>query len=351
MAVDKYTLAPYFSCGFYKDELDLGFGSILLTIVDKEQQRVYLKAAAFMQEPRTLDELKHFIFSNATSHQRDIYENFISNNFLMNINDLDFDDRYSRSYLYYNLSGADPKNIQAKLQQKHVVILGCGGIGNIISVNLATAGVGQLTLVDDDHIELSNLTRQIMFNEHDVGKNKTDVLKQALVNRNHNVHIETINVRCDTFEKMLTLPASDLIVASGDSAHICAYLNQYAHRTNIPFLNVCYIQDIACWGPFIIPGKTPCYDCFSHTNIADNEKDNDNEMAQLVKAINQSYKAPSFGPVNMLSASLATLDVVKFLADFGTIQSLNRRVGVWTHDLKIEYQHYHQNPNCTCCAI
>ncbi|MBO2531192.1 MAG: hypothetical protein CW348_15340 [Thermobifida sp.] len=72
-------------------------------------------------------------------------------------------DRYSRHSLFHWLSGADPQEVQERLARSHVVFLGCGGIGNLMSVNLATAGVGQVTLVDSDLIEKSNLTRQYLF--------------------------------------------------------------------------------------------------------------------------------------------------------------------------------------------
>ncbi len=345
--MEKYLLAPYVSCGFCNNELDIGFGSILITITDKIDQEAYLKATFFIKNPRTLNEFKEFIFNETRANNKElVYENFILKNFLIKENAYDPDERYSRDHLFYNLSGADPKVAQKKLESKHVVILGCGGIGNIIATNLATSGIGKLTLVDNDDIELSNLTRQILFCEADVGNKKTSTLKEALLSRNNNVSIDTLNIICDSQEKIKQLPACDLIVASGDSDNICIYLNKYSFSNKIPFVNVGYIQDIACWGPFIIPGKTSCFECFSCNNIANQE----NELQFLIEGINKGYKAPSFGGINMLAAASATLDIIKYLGEFGEIQSLNKRVGIWTDTLKIEYQTYQQNPECTLCA-
>lgn len=345
--MEKYLLAPYVSCGFYKDDLDIGFGSILVTIKGKCDQEAYLKVAFFIKTPKTLNELKEFIFNETLANDKKlVYENFLLKNFLIKENDYDSEDRYSRDHLFYNLSGKDPKVVQKSLEKKHVIILGCGGIGNIIATNLATSGIGKLTLIDNDHIELSNLTRQILFSEDDVGNKKTSTLKQALLSRNNNVTIDTLNVICDSQEKIKHLPTCDLIVASGDSDNICTYLNKYSFSNKTPFINVGYIQDIACWGPFIIPGETACYECFSNSNIASRE----NELQFLVESINKGYKAPSFGAINMLAAASATLDIMKFLGDFGEIQCLNKRVGIWTDTLKIEHQNYQKNPGCTLCA-
>ncbi|WP_273789640.1 ThiF family adenylyltransferase [Bartonella sp. ML70XJBT] len=75
--------------------------------------------------------------------------------------------RYSRSHLHYQSYGMHPASVQHTLLQKSVVILGRGGIGNHVSAMLAASGVGKLTLVDNDVIELTNLTRQILFTEED----------------------------------------------------------------------------------------------------------------------------------------------------------------------------------------
>lgn len=345
--MEKYVLAPYISCGFCKDELDIGFGSILITITDKSDQSAYLKAALFMKTPRTLSELENFIMCETiSSNKSSVYENFLLKNFLIREENYNLENRYSRNYFFYNLSGSDPAIVQEKLEKKHVIVLGCGGIGNIVAINLATSGIGKLTLVDNDCIELSNLTRQILFCENDTGNKKASTLKEALLSRNKNVTINTLDILCDSYDKIKNLPSCDLIVASGDSSNICHYLNKHSFSSNTPFINVGYIQDVACWGPFIIPGKTACYECFSAHNIANQE----NELKSMVEKINFDYKAPSFGAINMLAAASATLDVIKFLGGIGSVQSLNKRIGIWTDNLKIEYQDYQKRTDCTLCA-
>lgn len=95
-----------------------------------------------------------------------------------------FKNRYSRNHLHYQSYGMNPETVQYTLSQKMVVILGCGGIGSHVSVILASSGVGKLILVDNDVIEISNLTRQILFTEQDVGLPKTTVLRRELLQRN-----------------------------------------------------------------------------------------------------------------------------------------------------------------------
>lgn len=91
-------------------------------------------------------------------------------------------------------------------------------------------------------------------------------------------------------------------LTSIDAGDVIDETNEHAIRNKIPFINVGYIQDIAAWGPFVIPGKTGCLACQS---IIANEKGTTKEMTNKINKINRHYQAPSFGAVNMLAASLA----------------------------------------------
>lgn len=115
----------------------------------------------------------------------------------MNI-DFNLNNRYSRNHLFYNLYGADHLLVQKKLLSKHVTIIGCGGIGSHISYLLTTAGIGKITLVDNDIIEVSNLNRQFLFTEQDIGKKKTKILSRELKKRNSLIEINTIEININS---------------------------------------------------------------------------------------------------------------------------------------------------------
>lgn len=100
--------------------------------------------------------------------------------------DADFSDadRNSRANLYYRLVGLEPQAAINRLQKMTIAIVGCGGIGNYLSQILATTGAGTLILIDDDKIELSNISRQFLFSESDVGCLKIDIIERELKKRN-----------------------------------------------------------------------------------------------------------------------------------------------------------------------
>ncbi|GIU16106.1 thiamine biosynthesis protein ThiF [Shewanella sp. MBTL60-112-B2] len=93
----------------------------------------------------------------------------------MSLTDSDFL-RYSRQVLLPEVG----EKGQITIAKSHVVIIGVGGLGNLVAQQLAAAGVGHITLIDGDRVELSNLPRQLLFNDTDIGKNKALVAKEKL---------------------------------------------------------------------------------------------------------------------------------------------------------------------------
>lgn len=143
------------------------------------------------------------------------------------------------------------------------------------------------------------------------------------------------------------LPTCDLLVVSADSPGLTGLVNARCVASETAWLNACYVNDIAVWGPLVVPGTTGCWDC---RPLTAHPPEDDTELAALVARINGRYQAPSNGPVNMLASSLAALDVLRHLGGFGTPASLNRRVAVWSHDLALDQQAAERDPGCPTCA-
>lgn len=340
--------APYMKAGIQDKILYLGFGSIISKIDNEMEQELYLELLNYWLNPRSIEDVTENWIRNGCplASIEKLISNLLEKKYVIDFDSYNRDEMYSRNHLFFNLSGVDPKTVQRKLKKSHVVILGCGGIGNLISVTLATSGVGKLTLIDDDSIEMSNLTRQFLFTKRDVGSKKTVILKRELLMRSENIEIDTFEekVSRSLLEKIENIA---LIVLSADSADCLPLVNQFCAEHKVPYINIGYVQDIAVWGPFYIPGMTGCVYC---QNIIAGEKGVNGKLAESLKAINSRYQAPSNGGVNMLSASLGVLDILKFLGGFGTVHSKNQRVGLWTHNLTLEKQGCELNSGCLYCA-
>ena len=112
-------------------------------------------------------------------------------------------DRFSRQISLFESLGISPieaEKIQKKLQNSNVVILGLGGTGSYALHSLAAIGVGKITAVDFDKVELSNISRQMLYSEKDIGKLKTEVALEKIIKVNSSVEYNFINKKLETIE-------------------------------------------------------------------------------------------------------------------------------------------------------
>jgi molybdopterin/thiamine biosynthesis adenylyltransferase/rhodanese-related sulfurtransferase/molybdopterin converting factor small subunit len=106
---------------------------------------------------------------------------------------------------------------QRKLKSASVLIIGAGGLGTPSATYLAAAGVGRIGIVDFDVIEKSNLHRQVLYTEQDIGKSKADVAKARLMEINPNITVEVHKVRLDSSNALEVLGAYDVILDGTDN--------------------------------------------------------------------------------------------------------------------------------------
>ena len=125
---------------------------------------------------------------------------------------------------------------QQKLKQARVLIAGVGGLGCPIALYLTTAGVGHLGLIDDDVVSLSNLHRQVLYNEADIGQPKAECAVRHLQAKNSDIHIEGYPFRLDK-ENAEALIAKYDIVVDGCDNHATRYLiSDVCHRQQKPYV-------------------------------------------------------------------------------------------------------------------
>lgn len=350
----KQLLANYVHLDMKGKDLILASGLHLRKVADVRLQKVIVEACKNWRKPATRDEVAEQLRiklspgeSTLIPFALDILQ---SGPFLIESSLYDRNNRYSRHSLYFNLSEGKPKEIQERIKRSKVAVVGCGGIGNFMAVPLATAGVGQIVLVDHDVIELSNLTRQIMFTEAEVGKSKVEVLKKKIEERNSEVKVSTVDLRISTYADLEKLPKDiDLIVLSADGkteemGSVVFLVNKFCIENKIPFINVGYIEDIAVWGPLVVPGITACQNCERAALLGTQ----DETFLREVASINGTYQSPSSSPVNAIASSAAMADVLRFLGGYGEVASLDKRLAIRTDTFEKLEMPFHKNQDCFC---
>ena len=125
---------------------------------------------------------------------------------------------------------------QGRVRQAHVAIVGMGGLGCPVSLYLAAAGVGKLSLIDADEVSLSNLQRQILFTEDDIGSNKASVAARHLRVRNSDIHIVAHPCKLTPDNAASLLAEVDMVIDCSDNFYARYLINDTCFKANIPWI-------------------------------------------------------------------------------------------------------------------
>ena len=165
-------------------------------------------------------------------------------------------DKYSRQVMLEEIG----YNGQLKLKNAKVCIVGTGGLGNPITTRLAAMGVGTLRIIDRDVIELSNLHRQTMFDEDDVGQVKVEVAAKKLQKLNSDCTIEALAVSVNEYTALEVVQGCDVVIDALDSVNARYALNKACVKYNIPFVTGAAVG-VSGQVFTILPKESACYYC------------------------------------------------------------------------------------------
>ena len=165
-------------------------------------------------------------------------------------------DRFSRQIMLEEIG----YNGQLKLKNAKVCVVGTGGLGNPITTRLTAMGIGTLRIVDRDVIELSNLHRQIMFDEDDVGQVKVEVAAKKLKKLNPDCNVEALAVSVNDYNALEVIEGCDVVIDALDSVNARYALNKACVKLNIPFVTGAAVG-VSGQVFTVLPKKSACYFC------------------------------------------------------------------------------------------
>ena len=164
-------------------------------------------------------------------------------------------DRYARHIVLPQIGGAG----QLRLKAARVAIVGAGGIGAGAISALIGAGVGHLTIIDDDRVELSNLQRQPLYTSDQIGQRKVDLAARFVGKRNSNVEVRTVADRIEADNADAILSGHDLIIDGTDNFATRLEVSDAAVRLETPLISAAAQQ---FQGQLALFRGKPCYRCF-----------------------------------------------------------------------------------------
>ncbi len=174
--------------------------------------------------------------------------------------------RFDRQLRYFSDIGGErgPSECQQRLREAKVAVLGVGGLGGWSAWALACCGIGEIWLVDGDRVEISNLNRQILYTEADVGLLKVEVAATRLRAFNSAARITATARRLESRHEIADFIAgADVVIDAADwPAHdIERWCNAACFEARIPYITMSHFPPIARVGPLYVPGVTGCFAC------------------------------------------------------------------------------------------
>ena len=240
--------------------------------------------------------------------------------------------RYSRHLLLDEIDVAG----QEKLLGSHILIIGAGGLGSAAAPYLAAAGVGQITLVDHDKVELTNLQRQIMHTQKSIGQHKVDSGKQFLQSINPKLTINAVSEKASENLLKELLPTVDLVLDCTDNFSTRQLINASCFTHQVPLVSGSALKFDGQLSVFDFRNDaSPCYAClFSPT-----------DQPEEVSCASMGIFSPLVGIIGAMQAAQA----LQVLIGFG--QPLVGRMLLWNAlNTQIDEIRISRNPECLVCG-
>lgn len=233
--------------------------------------------------------------------------------------------RYNRQII---LSGWGEEG-QKKIKQSTVFIAGAGGLGSPVAIYLAAAGVGCLRICDCEKPELSNLNRQVLHTEEDIGKNKALSAKETIGKINPHVKVENLSDKIERENIAQLVGNAQIIVDCMDNFPTRHILNEYAVQAGFPFVHA-GVFGMSGQITFIHTPYTPCLYC-------------------VFPGSPLSEVFPIVGATAGVIGTLEALEVLKYITSKGTL--LKNRMLFWDGELMTFHEiTLQKDPKCIVCG-
>ena len=218
---------------------------------------------------------------------------------------------------------------QERLKRAKVFVAGAGGLGSPVSIYLMAAGVGMIRIVDHDRVELSNLNRQVLHWDEDIGRRKIDSALEKLKRLNQGVKIEATEEMITEANVSQLIAGFDLIVDAMDNLPTRYILNKAALERNIPFFHGA-VYGFEGRAMTIIPGQTACLRC-------------------LYRGVVPRKKFPVIGVAPAVIGCIQATEVIKYIVGIGEL--LTDRLLIYDGlNLKFTEFKVKKDPNCEHCS-
>ena len=239
-------------------------------------------------------------------------------------------ERYSRQLVLKDVGTIGQK----KIIKSKVLVVGAGGLGCPVIDYLSRAGVGNIGIVDNDKVNISNIHRQSLYNSKDIGKFKVNVAKQKIKLINPQVKIKTFKLRVDKKNIEKIFKNYDFVIDGSDNFKTKFLLNEYS----IKLKKILFVGAISKFDGHIFTfnfnkKKEPCLKCFYQTEPSDDILNCENEGIM--------------GPVAGITGSIQAIEVLKKILKLSE-KSNNKILILDLINLNFRKVEFNKKKNCIC---
>jgi molybdopterin/thiamine biosynthesis adenylyltransferase len=240
--------------------------------------------------------------------------------------------RYSRHVLLEDIDVGG----QERLLAAHALVIGAGGLGSAAAPYLAAAGLGHITLVDHDDVDLTNLQRQIMHPEANIGKSKVESGKHFLQRLNPTIKVATIQAKANVSLLDELLPSVDIVLDCTDNFATRQMINRLCVEHQIPLVSGSALRFDGQVSVFDPRNETsPCYACIFSPD----------ETFEEVSCASMGIFSPLVGIIGSIQAAQA----LQVLIQFG--EPLVGRMLLWNaRTTQVDQIGITRNPDCVVCG-
>lgn len=246
---------------------------------------------------------------------------------------------------------------QSLLRDAHVLVLGAGGLGSSVLMNLAGLGVGAVTVVDQDRVELRNFARQFTYTEAEVGQPKAERVAAWLRAFDPTLRVEAFRRRVESPDDVTALlrgsALSDLpslvVSAIDEPDEVDRWVNEACVAAGVPFIRggLAYTQGLY-WS--VDPGRSACRECLERhrARLAEGV---DREVVERPRVLEQDRANRAIGPVTSVLGGLVSFEAMRFLTGLTAPVSLGRYQLVdFAGDGRTTTDAWPADPQCPVCA-
>ncbi|SDK23929.1 HesA/MoeB/ThiF family protein [Natronincola ferrireducens] len=241
---------------------------------------------------------------------------------------------------------------QKQLRDSTILVFGCGAIGGNIAIQLAMCGVENFIIYDYDVVEASDICRHVYFKEKYIGMKKTDAIEDYLLDINKNINVQKIdNVLTPESKIEDLIDKATFVINTADEPYI-GYTSMKISRycttmKKVHFIAGGFDAHLASTGELIIPGITPCVDCY-----AKHFKEVLKGWKPKKHPVKERYlEIGGLSSMSLFSSSYAVIEIIKYICNLIDIKKYRNTRGEFLfHNMEISYLNVSRDKDCKSCG-